>query len=104
MYVQLDQKTTFFFALSRLVFPAGGVVVVFCPRFLQLRKLPNGNFTLVHEGFLTALDNILPHVKRWVDGYILGGGQGMRSARKPPVWRFVFFWTKRSDVFFFLKF
>lgn len=35
-------------------------------------KLPNGNFTLVHEGFLTALDNILPHVKRWVDGYILG--------------------------------
>jgi hypothetical protein len=27
---------------------------------------------LPNEGFLTALDHILPHVKRWVDGYILG--------------------------------
>ena len=39
------------------------------------RTLPNGNVTLVHEGFLTALDHILPHVKRWVDGYILGANK-----------------------------
>ncbi|CAK9051849.1 unnamed protein product [Durusdinium trenchii] len=35
-------------------------------------KLPNGNVTFVHEGFLNALNHVLPHVKRWVDGYILG--------------------------------
>ena len=34
--------------------------------------LPNGQITYVHEGFLTALEHVLPHVKRWVDGYIFG--------------------------------
>eukprot|EP00913_Durusdinium_trenchii_P031648 g29637.t1 len=37
-----------------------------------IEKLPNGNVTFVHEGFLNALNHVLPHVKRWVDGYILG--------------------------------
>ncbi|CAL1130744.1 unnamed protein product [Cladocopium goreaui] len=47
--------------------------------------LPNGNITLVHEGFLTALDHILPHVKRWVDGYILGLFHAV-----PSDWKLIF--------------
>eukprot|EP00931_Biecheleriopsis_adriatica_P090501 TRINITY_DN64480_c0_g1_i1.p1 TRINITY_DN64480_c0_g1~~TRINITY_DN64480_c0_g1_i1.p1 ORF type:complete len:547 (-),score=110.24 TRINITY_DN64480_c0_g1_i1:38-1678(-) len=34
--------------------------------------LKNGNFSQVHEGFINALDHILPQVKRWVDGYVFG--------------------------------
>ncbi|CAE6955313.1 unnamed protein product [Symbiodinium sp. CCMP2592] len=48
-------------------------------------KLPNGNVTYVHEGFLKALELILPHVKRWVDGYIFGLFQAV-----PSDWKLIF--------------
>ncbi|CAE8677571.1 unnamed protein product [Polarella glacialis] len=34
--------------------------------------LGSGNSTMVHEGFLNALDAVLPQVKRWCDGYVFG--------------------------------
>jgi len=48
-------------------------------------KLPNGKITYVHEGFLKALEHILPHVKRWVDGYIFGLFNAV-----PSDWKLVF--------------
>ena len=48
-------------------------------------KLPNGKVTYVHEGFLKALEHVLPHVKRWVDGYIFGLFNAV-----PSDWKLVF--------------
>ena len=48
-------------------------------------KLPNSKETYVHEGFLKALEHILPHVKRWVDGYIFGLFNAV-----PSDWKLVF--------------
>ncbi|CAJ1378279.1 unnamed protein product [Effrenium voratum] len=47
--------------------------------------LPNGQITYVHEGFLTALEHVLPHVKRWVDGYIFGLFNAV-----PKDWKLIF--------------
>jgi len=47
----------------------------------------DGHWTFVHDGFAAALDNVLPRVKKWVEGYI-NGTQGMLQV--PPYWKLVF--------------
>jgi len=57
---------------------------------VQMRRLQlegNGSFANVHEGFEMALERVLPHIRKWVEGYV-DGVKGMWQV--PSDWKLLF--------------